>query len=82
MTATLAPLTPVVVQVPWGAETIQPTADEAMVYSALSALAAGSPIPPVPASYSYATPWGTMTGQYRAITTQLVAAIAAIAAAG
>jgi len=80
MSVTLAPLTPTVIQTPWGSEVIQPTADEVLIYAALQALASGTPMTPVSASYPSATPFGPMTFQYKPATLAIISAISAIAA--
>ena len=80
MSVTLAPLVATVFQSPWGPEVIQPTADETLIYKALGALAAGTPVGSVPTSYATSTPFGVMTFQYKPATVAIVNAIAAIAA--
>ena len=78
---TLKALAATVTQTPWGPETVEPSADEVAINGALQALANGTPIPVLPATYLVPTPFGSMSFQYRPNTITIIANIAAIAAA-
>ena len=79
MSVTLAPLASTVVQMPWGPETIHPTADEVAIYTALTSLAAGTPVANLAAGYQQPNPFMVQSCLYRPGTQAIVTAIQAIA---